>query len=56
MKKVLSLLLFPSSKQMDHWFSSARSNPVYGSKVFSQKSWLEKQIEESMRQKALGLK
>lgn len=58
MKNILSLLnkiLFPSSKEMDSWFSSAESNPIYGSKVFSQKSWLEKQVDESMRKKAFKM-
>ena len=58
MKNILSLLnkiLFPSAKQMDSWFSSAESNPIYGSKVFSQKSWLEKQVDEAMRKKAFNI-
>jgi hypothetical protein len=58
MKNILSLLnkiLFPSSEQMDSWFSSAESNPIYGSKVFSQKSWLEKRVDEAMRKKAFNI-
>lgn len=58
MKNTLSLLskiLFPSAKQMDSWFSAAESNPIYGSKVFSQKSWLEKQVDEAMRKKAFNI-
>lgn len=58
MKNILSLLkqiFFPSSKQMDKWFSAEKSNPVYGSKVFSQKSWLEKQVDEGFRKKAFWL-
>ena len=37
------------------WFSTEKSNPVYGSKVFSQKSWLEKQVDEGFRKKAFWL-
>ena len=58
MKNILSLLkqiFFPSSKQMNKWFSAEKSNPVYGSKVFSQKSWLEKQVDEGFRKKAFWL-
>ena len=58
MKNILSLLnkiLFPSAKEMDNWFSAAESNPIYGSKVFAQKTWLEKQVDEAMRKKAFSL-
>jgi hypothetical protein len=47
MKNIFSLI-----KQ---WFSTEKSNPVYGSKVFSQKSWLEKQVDEGFRKKAFWL-
>jgi len=58
MKKIfyfLQQILFPSDKQMEQWFTAAQSNPVYGSKVFEQKSWLEKQVDESLRKKAFRL-
>lgn len=57
MKKLLFLLnktFFPASKEIEEWFRAV-DQPVYGAKVFFQKSWMEKQIEESMRRKSLGL-